>query len=52
VRSGDGADGSGLGSWPLVNIITSNAGFSMSTARKVVFRRSLTVHHCANLVGG
>jgi len=52
VRSGDGADGSGSGSCPLVNIITSNAGFSMSTARTVVFRRSSPILHCANLVGG
>lgn len=45
-----GADGSGPGSCPLANIIISNAGFSMSTARKVVFRPSSPVH-CAYLVG-
>jgi len=52
VRSGVGADGSGSGSCPLANIIISNAGFSMSTARKVVFRRSSLILHCAHLVGG
>ena len=46
-----GAGGSGSGSCPLANIIISNAGFSMSTARKVVFRRSSPSVHCAHLVG-
>jgi hypothetical protein len=52
VRSGGGTDESGSGSCPLANIIIRNAGFSMSAARKVVFRWSSPILHCAHLVGG